>query len=280
MTNQTLRSLAKDYANGILNKEAYRKARNELLSGVLSGEIPLEVNEYRAPLPAQDLDSTFEKTAIKPPDSSQAVPPQKDEEPITEFVTRPQKRKPSFAGESPDSPLKNYFGLITAAIILCIIALIVLMLAIEEYIQPTKQTNVTDSEQGLTSPAQQNKSANELIEEFLLQHNWSDESLQQFTTQWNSLDPVEQTNALMSPLSIQLTNAIYKQLLEERALFGTGDNDAIITRQHALVNFANGVGIDDPRLKVREAEPEIITPPVDVSIETIDSMGIEPDLQD
>src|SRR3990172_6985610 len=282
MTNQTLRTLAKDYANGTLNKEAYRKSRDELLAGVLSGDIPLPVNEYRPPLRAQDLDSTFEKPSIEP------VPPQQDMEPITEFVTPPSKRGPPIiAGKSrPGSPLKHDIALIAVVTIFFIAVLIVVMSVLEEDGQPTNRDNITDSDPGQTPPALQNQSATELMEEFLQRRNWSNESLQQFTAQWNNLIPDDQASGLASPLSIQLTNAIYKQLLEDRALFGTGDDDAIMARQHALVDFAKGIGIDDPRLKVREAEPATITPPDTLpvpaydSMEDIDSSGIEKDMQE
>ncbi|OGT72444.1 MAG: hypothetical protein A2W76_03195 [Gammaproteobacteria bacterium RIFCSPLOWO2_12_47_11] len=210
MTNQTLRTLAKDYANGTLNKEAYRKSRDELLAGVLSGDIPLPVNEYRPPLRAQDLDSTFEKPSIEP------VPPQQDMEPITEFVTPPSKRGPPIiAGKSrPGSPLKHDIALIAVVTILFIAVLIVVMSVLEEDGQPTNRDNITDSDPGQTPPALQNQSATELMEEFLQRRNWSNESLQQFTAQWNNLIPDDQASGLASPLSIQLTNAIYKQLLD------------------------------------------------------------------
>jgi hypothetical protein len=284
MTNQTLRSLAREYANGNLSKEAYRKARDELLAGVLAGDIPLAVNEYRPPLRTQDLDSTFEKNSIQP-DSPQPGSLQQEIEPVTEFVTPPARREPPIASKRPGSPLKHYIAVVTVVSILCIAVLIIVMPVPGEFGQPTNQDNITDSAQVQTTPALQNQSATELIDEFLQRRNWGNESLQQFTMQWNNLGPDEQASAQNSPFSIQLTNAIYKQLLEERALFGIVDNDTVMARQHALVNFANGIGIDDPRLKVREAEPATITNPdilpipADDSSEAIDSSGIEKDMQ-
>ena len=76
--------------------------------------------------------------------------------------------------------------------------------------------------------------------------------MQEFKSAWNSLTAEEQADGLTSPLKGQLTNAIYQQLLEERALLGLGDTETVLSRQNSLVNFASELGINDPRLQVQE----------------------------
>lgn len=267
ITAKTLRSLARDYANGILNKDAYRQSRDEFLAGVITGEIPLIVNDYRAPLPEQepDLDSTFEKTEIRP------APSQKTEETTTEFVAPPlssrhERTTSPVATEQPDSSPSKHYMLAAAAIIGIAILVFAIPVLMNDDQTGISQITTMDADRPQPAAVQQNKSGTELIDEFLNQRNWSDENLQQFTEKWNSLDPEEQTNGLASSSSVQLTNAIYKQLLEERTLFGTGNFDAIMARQQTLVNFAHSIGINDPRLKVREIDPELLAPSTDSSI--------------
>lgn len=270
MTTKTLRSLAKDYANGVLNKDAYREARDKFLADVITGEILLLANDYREPLPEQDLDSTFEKTVkteIRP------VTSQKTEETITEFVAptsslspRHERTAAPLDTEQQAPPSKRY--ILTGAVIIAVAILIIITIPVLVKDSQTGISEVTNMDADRSQPAatvQQNKSGTELIDEFLNQRDWRDENLQQFSEKWNSLGLDEQASGLASSSSVQLTNAIYKQLLEERTWIGTGNYDAIMARQHTLVNFANGIGINDPRLKVREIDPEILTPSTDSS---------------
>jgi hypothetical protein len=251
MTEKTLRALAKDYANGVLDKDAYRKARDTLICGILSGDTPVVANEFRPPMQAQDLNSTFDKTAIQ----MVAPPREKEPKPTTEFVPPPPKSDVIAETKTRESSLKLYIlpGVVVAAIAIFILTL-VLSLPDETTLLATDNSDVlTPVEQ--TTIAEQNIPASELIEGFLNSHDWSEEQLQQFISRWNNLTPDELAKGLTPPLSIRLANAIYKQLLEERSLFGTGNDDAIIARQQTLVDFAEGLGMDDPRLQVREAPP-------------------------
>ena len=50
----------------------------------------------------------------------------------------------------------------------------------------------------------------------------------------------------------QLTNAIYKQLLEEQALSGLVDDDSSADKQRQLVQFAADLGIEDSRISLAE----------------------------
>lgn len=253
MTEKTLRALAKDYANGVLDKDAYRKARDTLICGILSGDTPVVANEFRPPLQAQDLNSTFDKTAI-----NVSAPP-KEPRPTTEFVPPPRQPDVFVETKTRGSSLKLYIltGIVVAAIAILVPTMFfsapdeTTLLATDSYDEPSVV------EQNTIAATEQNISASELIEGFLNRRDWSEEQLQQFVSRWNNLPPEELAKGLTPPLSIQLANAIYKQLLEERSLFGTGNTDAIIARQQTLVDFANALGMDDPRLQVREAPPAL-----------------------
>lgn len=50
----------------------------------------------------------------------------------------------------------------------------------------------------------------------------------------------------------QLTTAIYKQLMKERALSGLGDEAEAGDQQLKLIEFAKKVGINDPRIAMPE----------------------------
>ena len=250
MTEKTLRALAKDYANGVLDKDTYRKARDILICGILSGDTPVVANEFRPPLQAHDLNSTFDKTAI-----NLSAPP-KEPRPTTEFVPPPKQPDVFVETKTRGSSLKLYIltGVVVAAIAILILT-VFFSVPDETALLATDRND--EPSVGQTTLAEQNIQASELIDGFLNRRDWSEEQLQQFISRWNNLTPEELAKGLTPPLSIQLANAIYKQLLEERSLFGTGNNDAIIARQQTLVDFADALGMDDPRLQVREAPPTL-----------------------
>jgi len=50
MTSKDLRTLAKDYAEGAMERDAYRKARNELIDGILAGDVEVHPSDFPPPL--------------------------------------------------------------------------------------------------------------------------------------------------------------------------------------------------------------------------------------
>ena len=253
MTNKTLRSLAKDYANGVLDRESYRKARDELLQGILAGKILVVKNEYRAPLKVDDLDITRDKTAIMP---AAATPKRKEPRPTTEFVP-PEPPPPPVPAPASSSPLKLI--LITSVIAAICVIIIVAVFTKPDSEEQSQISPPDSTSQEEVSSVEDSNAGKKLIEEFLHQNNWTDSSLQQFITEWKNLDLSDQYETLSLPIKTQLANAINRQLLEERALFNIdGDRASVIARQQALVNFANDVGINDPRIMVQEFDESLI----------------------
>ena len=60
MSTDNLHALAKDYAQGVIDKETYRKARSELIDGILSGEIPVIAYDFPPPIDHEEADATVE----------------------------------------------------------------------------------------------------------------------------------------------------------------------------------------------------------------------------
>lgn len=261
MSSKTLRSLAKDHASGVLDKVAYRKARDLLFDGVLTGKIIVKPIDFRPPLDIQDLDATMErereKTQIKTPTSQKQSPsaaPTPIQIPVPE--TSPE--------EHPTNNEQGFPVTLILGIAVVIIIGLIIFLALPLIHQKTGTRNMIDNDNGTVTEsdisstenqATRNTSAGEeLIADFLAQNDWSDGKLQEFKSSWNSLTAEEQAGGLASPIKGQLANAIYQQLLEERALLGLGDTASVISRQNTLVNFASELGINDPRLQVQGPE--------------------------
>lgn len=263
MPSKTLRSLAKDHASGVLDKVAYRKARDLLFDGVLTSKITVEPIDFRPPLDIQDLDATMERERDKTQIKNIPVQKQSPTPTSTQTTTQIQVPVPETAPEeySTDTGSGITVNLVLGIAIVIIIGLII-FLALPLIFQKadnvttvdTDNSTVTESDISITeNQATGNTSAGEeLIAEFLAQNDWSDDTLQAFKSSWNSLTAEEQADGLSSPIKGQLANAIYQQLLEERALLGLGDTASVISRQNTLVDFASGLGINDPRLKAQE----------------------------
>ena len=60
MTSKDLRTLAKDYAEGAIDREAYRKARSELIDGILAGDVEVLPRDFPPPLDNSGGDPTVE----------------------------------------------------------------------------------------------------------------------------------------------------------------------------------------------------------------------------
>lgn len=256
MSQATLRKLARDYADGILEKEDYRRSRAELLEGILSGEIELQVNEYLPPVvPEKDdvLDITTDRAKAKDVDVE-----------ITQFGSADTPVQASSAAatntgasmpssDSSDSKKMLVIGGIAAAVIVLIIAIFALL---PDSDKPSTTTAANKSEssstatKNTTTPTASTGRAQKLIQEFLAAKNWSDTNINRFKIQWLSLSQDIRNAAAGTVQWGQLSNAIYKKLLEERALIGLGDDEAVLEKQRKLVGFAEDIGISDPRISL------------------------------
>jgi len=244
MTQATLRKLATDYAKGMLAEEEYRQARAELLEGILSGEIALQVNDYPPPVvPDQDddLDITIEK---QPKKENSGTAPSSAEPPAS----------PAPASDSGKDKKK---------FIMAGAGLLVVIVIASAWFPDAKQTKTAkNATTGKMASAEQNMSATQtsqaaqtLIQGFLKKKDWSDTSLNQFKLQWQALTAEQRAGATGSVQLGQLTNAIYKKLLEERALSGLGSAQEALNKQRKLLAFAENIGINDARIRLPEGQP-------------------------
>jgi len=241
----TLRNLAKDYANGVIGPQAYRKARNDLIEGILSGRIKVSAHDFQAPLNLQRIESEADITAFRGKPGNKATPkPVAAKQETREEVTPPT----SFTNR----------GLLAGIAI--IIACLVILVALYPFTR--QKTPIFDTASESTMPGAGNQPESQqpvvpgageiLIKQFLQQNDWTDENLQQFSNQWQELSAGEQDAALSSPARTQLANAIHRKLVEEQVMLSLGELQKSIDRQTVLINFARQAGISDPRLILKE----------------------------
>ncbi|MFQ5660578.1 MAG: hypothetical protein ACE5GZ_09130 [Gammaproteobacteria bacterium] len=223
MKQTTLRSLAKSFAKGEIDKERYRHARTELINGILSGEIPLPVNDYPA--------------LVKPPKEESLE--------VTERRPEKKKRAPIVTDSEPQPPSHslNILWLLGGAIAITAILIAALLLTGHKT-APGNNVNST-AIPAADSLLKQTTAAQTLIQVFLNDNNWDETSLNEFLLKWRELSE-EQMEAVKNSVElIQLSNAIHKQLLEERALSGLAGADGAMSKQQQLLAFAKQLGIEE-----------------------------------
>ena len=100
-----------------------------------------------------------------------------------------------------------------------------------------------------TATTKQPNAAQLLVKDLLSQDNWdSNASLDAFLHTWQTLPADVRSNAIGTLELNQLTTAIYRQLLKERALAGIGNGNTALQKQQRLVDFAHTIGIRDPKI--------------------------------
>jgi len=291
MASKTLRELAKQYAKGDIPQDAYRKLRTALIESILAGDVSPPVNEYRkavAPGPAEPQEVTERRRERK-----------RQPAPDTTAIVRPEDRRPA-APRKPAPPafplLKVSIG-VAGVLIVAGIALLFTNKGEDEDSSPPPAP-ITDT-QSDAAPVMESGSngamedtgsvaATDLIREFLRSKNWSDTRLSEFVSQWEGLPAEDRAAASESVALGQLTNAIYKKLLEERALSALGDEQEAFEKQRKLAAFAEQIGISDPRISLPNSpdtapngngdEPVELQEGSDGASSSSDSPPVSPDL--
>ncbi len=248
MANTTLRELAKEHASGNLDKDSYRKSRAELIQGITAGAIPVKEVNYPPPVQPpepEDLDVTQRKDENK-------NPPAKKAEPQASTPPKPETGESSVANACNDTGKSNQTLLIglSLAVVGIIIVVVFLLKGTDNSDTAASTATGTEIPAGNTSAAAATTKTDTLIQGFLENKNWSDSSLGDFRQQWTNLSTDEMQAAKGSLALGQLTNAIYKQLVDERALSGLMDDDSALHKQRQLVQFATELGIEDNRISL------------------------------
>lgn len=237
----TLRDLAKAYAKGALNQDSYRKSRADFLQKVISGNLKLPVIDYPPP--------------VSPPTVTQ------------EEITERKTSQKASAGATSSEPVKPNPPRRTGVIIIGSIITIVLLTAILFLVMKRDDASVKQIAQNIEVKTE--TEAQKLIQSFLQKRSWTTSSMNAFLAEWETLPDKDKIAIKNSVAFGQLTNAIYKKLLEEQALSGIGDMEKSMGKQTQLVQFADFIGIDDPRI----ALPEDTSEPADKSeMESIDEI--------
>ena len=236
MAQVSLRDLVQKYTRGEIGKDEYRKTRTDLIKDVLAREHTLRTNTFPPLIKPGDegtLDIT-ERSQKKDGGKSQAA------------TTAGENAATS--GSRPLNPLY-----IATALILVIITVIAVILLLPEH-APEQQATVQEPPK-LQTPARVSTRAKTLIQEFLQNNKWDNDSLDTFLRAWTALSETDQKSIKGSMVLNRLTNAIYNRLLEERAIIGldttASETSADINKQDRLVFFARQLGINDDRIRIQ-----------------------------
>ena len=254
MSETTLRQLAKKYAKNLIDKTEYRQARGEFISAVIEGSISLTENTYLPPVEVDNEKDCITETRDRDTTQIRTSPPPSPPSPkITEVETSdptaPKKQSDSTLEERKPLP---WMGIAIATTTIAVLILITLILMTEKTDEsqnaPIASKQTEQKTEVPPSTASNNRAGDKIIDDFLTQKSWQDDALNNFKTKWDELTP-EQTAATSNSGSIKrLTNAVYRQLLEEQSLATIGDSEAALQRQKQLIDFVSHLNIDDPRL--------------------------------
>lgn len=237
----SLRDLAKGYASGQLEKAKYRTDRTAFIEGVLSGTVTIRKNPaLGAQQAALSAESRVKNTS--------------DKTTLMGSGTSPAYKNTGSSAENSSSPGKTGLMLgIGAAVAALIIVTVVFLMSgggqEQQTIATGNQSANNNNPPQTTTPS---SVATNLVRSFLGTNSWSQASIDNFLAEWSTITDSEK-NGLTNSIELgQLTNAIYKKLLEERALSGIGNPETSYEKQRVLVEFATRVGINDPRIALPE----------------------------
>lgn len=239
----SLRSLAKGYAGGQLDQTKYRTERTAFIEAVLAGTVTIKaVAGIPASLSSESRVSSSDKTTLMGSDGP-AYTAIANDEPVSSV---PEQKKTGLV-----------IGI--AAAVIVIIGIAIFALGGDK----TEPAGTPTAAAPATTPAPAATPASpaiSLVSAFLSANSWSQPSLDNFVADWNRLSPADQASLSGSIELGQLTNAIYKKLLEERALSSIGNPETSFAKQRSLVEFAGQIGIKDNRITLPEPPPATGTP--------------------
>lgn len=249
MSELTLRQLARRYADGALDTEAYRSARAEYIETVLTadGADALTHANYTSP-PTVAGEETVTAAQLREYDQTRIISGN-DPSPHQHMQTQPIQLSD---GSQPSAVV------IAAAVA----GILILALVIGSTLFSGSENEPADAAAGMqgqkTQPAamqpmseSSGNTALARLQAFLEAPQWTQQALDDFVSEWQSLPRDDRETALQTTLARQLGDALYRQLLEERALDGLDEAPADNTSgQEKIVNFARDIGLQDRRLEL------------------------------
>lgn len=228
MGNRTaLGKLAKSYARGLIDRDKYLKSRTELITGIISGEVPL-VDIDHEPIPSPENET------------------------ITE-ITKPSARKARYSSGKIFRTMMQKPNLLFIAAITMVLLLLAIFLYPKFSEDPILSNNHVPSIEKLPDTGDNTQktvtvlAGETLLTEFLTEKDWSYGSLNGFIETWLTLSEREREMTLKTKRMQSMNDAIYEQFLEEKALANI-DREKAIEKQYKLIEFAQTIGINDDRL--------------------------------
>ncbi len=261
MSTISLRHLARQYADGALDQVSYRRARADYLESVLNGNDPpgsVTQANYTSPKAVAGEETITEATFRRGTEETQILWRAGDKNQSGEqepyLQTQPIQLN--------DRSLPNVYitaGVAAGAIVLLVGASLLFMGDDEPATSSAPAATATEQtaeDQALQAIASNNgNSALRQLKQFLDAPQWSQQALDDFASRWQQLPREQREAALDTTLARQLSDELFRQLQEERALQGLdGNNGNTLAGQQKIVDFARAIGLDDPRLEVTEAE--------------------------
>jgi len=239
-TETTLRDLAKGYAGGKLDKAKYRAARTAYIESVVSGAVTLLSSQDSGGLAATtatdlNLRNSSDKTSM--------------------MGSAAYSRSQSNEGDTGKSG-KTKTGLFIggAALLVVIVAIVIALTGNKQEPSPTAVAAGSSANTASAIPDTTPTATITLIRTFLTSNNWSQPTLDKFVADWQQMPEADRSASMSSVELGQLSNAIYKKLLEERALSGIGNPETSLDKQRLLVEFATSIGIQDQKISLPESQ--------------------------
>lgn len=253
MSRISLRQLAKQYADGSLDQESYRRARADYLQSILEGNDPpgsLTQASYTSPK-AVAGEETVTSAALHD-EQEQKKFAEQDPSPAEHLQTTPIQLT-----ANSHNPVFISAAVIAGILVLFIVAGVLFSGDEGEATAPGNKaaatTETTQQDPAATQPLAETRSNNALsmLKDFLDSPEWSQQALDDFAGRWQNLPQEQRENALQTTLARQLSDALYRQLLEERALQGLDNGgSSSVAGQKKIVSFARDIGLEDRRLEV------------------------------
>lgn len=215
MDNYTLRTLSRRYAAGDIDRNAYRVQRRALIEAIVNGTA--ELITYRAP----------------EPDAPTVFPYDEDDGDTTQEIMGPITVPASV------TPTRRVGVYVILAAILGLTAAIAWWLT-----RPATQERSEPRPPIAERPAADAA----LLESFLSANAWSPENLLEFERAWAALSADDRAALLDEDARRRLGEGVLEQIATENALIELGDVATALDSQRALLDFADHLGIDDPRL--------------------------------
>ena len=234
MTQQSgLRVLAKAFASGQIKKDKYRTDRAAYLESVVADGLSLPLAEQIPREKSDKLSETFSDNTLRKSREYRAATTPTSEDAVG----------------SSSFNLNKAMMVGGAALFVLIIVIVIAMSGGDDAPQP--QTDQMDQPTAMTDGPP--SAAQNLITGFLGDNIWSQSNLDLFAVEWQTIPLSVRTSAMSTTDFSRLVNAIYKKLLEERALSGISNPETSYEKQRLLVEFATTIGITDQRISLPEA---------------------------